>query len=536
MALLACIDLPAFPLQILLQRHPDWIGKPAVVVDLDKPQGVILWSNEQARSFRILPGMRYAAGLSMTRELRAGVVEEAAIRAGVERVERRLRFYSPEVECSGSEPGLFWVDAAGLQLTFPSLAQWAALIQTDLSEMKFAARIVLGRSRFGTYAAAKAQEPDPELLRSGKATGQRVDPDQSTGNAQLLPPRIFRSGAEEREFVRAIPIDRLAFDAESREVFTKLEITTLGAFMDLPPESIQRRFRPEVGRLHRLARGELWDPLQPADPARTWKACKILDDPESDRSRLREQAFELLHQVLVELASEQQALAEIDLVLVLEHGGAGSRGEDGSRQLPPRCRETFRPAEPTLDEEQLRELIALRLDSLCLPAGVMEIELRAASVPFANEQLQLLAETPKRDRAALNRAFARLRAEFGEEAVVHARIEEGHLPEARFAWNALTSMPIPTPRKVIARSLVRRIFDRPLPLPPRPRHEPDGWLITGVEGGSVEEILGPYIVSGGWWRREVHREYHFAKTDQGRWLWVYFDRERRRWFHQGEVE
>ena len=143
MALLACIDLPAFPLQILLQRHPDWIGKPAVVVDLDKPQGVILWSNEQARSFRILPGMRYAAGLSMTRELRAGVVEEAAIRAGVERVERRLRFYSPEVECSGSEPGLFWVDAAGLQLTFPSLAQWAALIQTDLSEMKLAASIFL---------------------------------------------------------------------------------------------------------------------------------------------------------------------------------------------------------------------------------------------------------------------------------------------------------------------------------------------------------------------------------------------------------
>src|SRR5690606_25078095 len=84
-ALLACIDLPAFPLQLLLQRHPDWADKPAVVVDLDKPQGIILWSNEHARSFRILPGMRYAAGLSLTKELRAGVVEETAIRAGVER-------------------------------------------------------------------------------------------------------------------------------------------------------------------------------------------------------------------------------------------------------------------------------------------------------------------------------------------------------------------------------------------------------------------------------------------------------------------
>jgi protein ImuB len=245
----------------------------------------------------------------------------------------------------------------------------------------------------------------------------------------------------------------------------------------------------------------------------------------------------MLHEVLIELAAQQCSLAEVDLVLVLEHDGTGSRAADGSRKTPPRRRETLRPAEPTLDEAQLRELITLRLDSLTLPAGVVEIELQAASVPFANEQLQLLAETtPKRDRGALNRAFARLRAELGDEVVVHARLEDGHLPEARFAWNALESMPIPKPRKVITPPLIRRILDRSRPLPPRPRHEPDGWLITGVEGGSVEEILGPYIVSGGWWRRMVHREYHFAKTDKGRWLWVYYDRERRRWFYQGEVE
>lgn len=519
MDLLGCIDLPAFPLQILLQRHPDWVGKPAVVVDLDKPQGVILWSNESARSFRILPGMRYAAGLSMTRELRAGVVQEAAIQAGIERVERCLRFYSPEIECSGLEPGLFWVDAAGLQLTYPSLEQWAQMIQIDLSRIGFTSHLAVGRSRFGSYAAAKSGMSD-------------------TPNATREPPTpiIFHSSMAERQFVREIPIDRLAFDPESREVFSKLEVTTLGAFMDLPPESVQRRFQPEICRLHRLARGELWDPIQPLDPTRSWKARRILDDPEPDRGRLQEHAYELLHEVLVELAAEQQALAEVDMVLLLEHDGTGSRGDDGARKLPPRQKEVFRPAEPTLDEEQLRELIMIRLDSLTLPAGVMEIELRAVSVPFAREQLELLVQIPKRDRDALNRALARLRAEFGDEAVVYARIEEGHLPEAKFVWSALASMPIPNPRKVISRPLIRRILDQPLPLPPRPRHEPDGWLITGVEGGSVEEILGPYIVSGGWWRRGVHREYHFAKTDQGRWLWVYYDRERRRWFYQGEVE
>ena len=42
---MACVDLPAFPLQLLGLRHPEWRGLPTVVVAEDKPQGVILWSN-----------------------------------------------------------------------------------------------------------------------------------------------------------------------------------------------------------------------------------------------------------------------------------------------------------------------------------------------------------------------------------------------------------------------------------------------------------------------------------------------------------
>ena len=39
---LACIDLPAFPLQLLLRRHPEWARSPAAVVDEDRPLGRIL--------------------------------------------------------------------------------------------------------------------------------------------------------------------------------------------------------------------------------------------------------------------------------------------------------------------------------------------------------------------------------------------------------------------------------------------------------------------------------------------------------------
>jgi hypothetical protein len=49
MVRLACVDLPAFPLQLLLRRHPEWASSPAAVVAEDKPQGLILWVNEKGR-------------------------------------------------------------------------------------------------------------------------------------------------------------------------------------------------------------------------------------------------------------------------------------------------------------------------------------------------------------------------------------------------------------------------------------------------------------------------------------------------------
>src|SRR5690348_15413835 len=76
---LACVDLPAFPLQLLCRRNPAWAQHPVVVVEEDAPQGRILWVNEKARAARILPGHRYAHGLSLARDLRAGVVSEREI-------------------------------------------------------------------------------------------------------------------------------------------------------------------------------------------------------------------------------------------------------------------------------------------------------------------------------------------------------------------------------------------------------------------------------------------------------------------------
>jgi hypothetical protein len=43
-------------------------------------------------------------------------------------------------------------------------------------------------------------------------------------------------------------------------------------------------------------------------------------------------------------------------------------------------------------------------------------------------------------------------------------------------------------------------------------------------------------VAGGWWQREVHREYQFVLTGRGELLWVYQDKRRRRWLLHAEVQ
>ena len=83
---------------------------------------------------------------------------------------------------------------------------------------------------------------------------------------------------------------------------------------------------------------------------------------------------------------------------------------------------------------------------------------------------------------------------------------------------------------------MRRIFSPPVPLPVRPATEPDGWIVACFSDGPVDEVVGPHIVSGGWWLRDIHRTYHYVRTRSGRWLWIYLDRKRRRWFLHGEVE
>jgi len=106
---LACLELRAFPLQLVVRARADGRGAPAAIVDRDAPQGLVLWVNEAARAAGVLPGQRYAAALGLCAHLCAATITVGEIEAGVAELVRELQAFTPEVEPCADEPGVFWL-------------------------------------------------------------------------------------------------------------------------------------------------------------------------------------------------------------------------------------------------------------------------------------------------------------------------------------------------------------------------------------------------------------------------------------------
>lgn len=578
---LACVDLPEFPLQLLLARHPEWQRLPAAVVAQDKPQGEILWASPEARTAGVLPGMRYAQGLSLATGLRAAEVTTEEVRLEIEELAGLLRSFSPDVEVSKEDPGVFWANADGLSNLFSSLDLWARKIHAALAARGRQASVAVGFRRFAAYAVARGR-------------GQ--------GGVLVLP-----SPEAEEAALRQVPLAALAVEPRLRDTLAKLGIHTVGEFLRLPGDAIRRRFGKEAARLHALARGEAHDPLAPVFPVEPIACTIIPEAPEGNSVRLLFAIQGHLHPLFARLAAQGEALRELEVRFLLERQGERT--------------DWIRPADATLDETLVLDLLRLRLEGTPLPAPVTEIGLTVHGTPATQEQLQLFLMVQRRDLEAADRALARIRTEFGEEAVVRARLTEGHLPEARFSWEPLSHLSRPHPGPGGKPTLVRRLYSRPAPLElgralkdtleeqavqklvpycdtgwsdarrARPGEmwghlaarcpQPEGIgtcqghdLISAGKSGScplkkerprkqlstpappkggaagsapgqqpVRQAVrtwGPYIVSGAWWRNgdqpAIHRHYYFLETRHGDMLWVYYDGRRRQWFLQGKVE
>ncbi|AWV90177.1 Y-family DNA polymerase [Bradymonas sediminis] len=525
---LACVKLPFLAMQIALKANPEWRNFPTVLLDRDHPRGRILEANKHARRLKIEPGMRYAGALSLcsdpadsafSNNLRAAIYCPDEYQQVREELREQLGDFSPHLDAlsdfsmrfsflatdsAKAERGealgrttAFWLQATGLDRLYGSFEAWAAKLEAALKEEEFFASVVVGFSRFGTYALAHTQ-------------GVGV--------------RVLESKAQEKHMLRSLSLARLDLDPRLKESLLQLGIRTVGEFLDLPASGIARRFGKEARQFYDFASTRNDLPIRRTSEDAPIERTLLFDQGEFNTERLIFRIKFELHAMAQKLAGRALVLLQLEMNFY----------RDEELEF---C-EIVRPARPSLDESTMIELVRLRLEIIEFSRTPTRLHLLAVGVPDKSEQTRLLSARNDRRWDDAQHALARLRAEFGPLCVLGFKAQNTHLPEDRFALKPLQTLARPSASLSLvtanlaakddapnsSTSLVRRILADP---------EPIARAVAMQNQGSE----APYILSGHWWTQEaVHREYYYLDTHSGELLWVFYDRLRRGWYLHGRVE
>lgn len=489
----SCVLLPMLSLQILLREKPHWNGAPVAVVDDEGPHGRITHLNVLARKSRLRIGMRQSVARDLLPNLHAAVVSSEETSEVSRELISCLQTFSPRVEAL-DYAGAFHLDPEGLRRLYGSHHNWATSIHRYLRARHWRNAVTVGFHRHRALAVA--------MTHDGVT--------------------VLQSADQERQRSNETPLRELGLPGELCESLRALGIETLGDFLTVPAGELHSRFGHVASALHDSFADDMQLPIQPNafdEPARI---SFQVDPPDEDQNRLLFAIKGALHSLLHQVRARAETVRSLDLSLHLERA--------------PLHRERITPGSPTSDLMLLLELIRLRLGEISLRGPVEEVELVADTVRAYAEQVALPGHQPRRDMGAAHRALARIRAAYGEHSVTKARMREAHLPEASFRWEPIQHAQVgergAAPR---LSSMIRRVYARPRPLPPRSLKEPEAGPSL-AKNHSIEHMYGPYRVSGGWWKRLVERDYYYAETDHGDLLWLFYDRPRKRWFLHGVLD
>jgi len=489
----SCISLPMFPLQVVLRNKPHWRGAPVAIVDDEGPNGRITHLSALAEKERLRIGMRQTVARDLLPSLHTAVVSPCELEEVSQELLRALQTFSPRVEALERE-GAFSMDPEGLRRLYGGYRNWGTCIHRYLRARHWRSSIVVGFHRHRTLAVA-------------------------TGSSGVT---VLESADTERTKSDQTPLAMLGLKGEVCESLATLGVETLGDFLRLPGGELHSRFGSDASALHDRFQDELQLPIQPHAFDEPSSISFQVDPPDDDQTRLLFAIKGALHSLLHQVRARGDAIEALDLTLHLERA--------------PVHEEHIASASPTLDLMLLVELVRLRLGELELEGAVEEVELLAHTVRAHAKQVALPGHQSRRDMNAAHRALARIRAAYGEQSVTRASLRDAHLPEASFRWEPVQHARIgnhdgPPP----VSSMVRRVYTRPKPLPPKRPGEPEAGPSL-ARNQAIEHMYGPYRVSGGWWKRLVERDYYYAETDHGDLLWLFYDRPRQRWFLHGVLD
>jgi protein ImuB len=311
-----------------------------------------------------------------------------------------------------------------------------------------------------------------------------------------------------RKSLGKVPIACTAWDVERLQTLRAMGVTHLGELMRLPRAGLARRLSPALVRDLDIALAR-----QPA-PRRAFvrrerfrERCDF--ETEIEHVAYLEKALEPLVERCAQFLRRRQAGIQA-LQLKLKH-----------REGPATCVQ-LGLASITSERRRLTDVLCQKLARLELRAPVRAMELISGPLRgLSASSLDVFAGfTGAGSRDSAPQLVERLRARLGDAAVYGVCLIPEHRPEA--AWRRVHEL-----RLSSAARIEEEITDQRLPRPV--------WLLNEPLPLPQPEILqGPERIESGWWDgKGVARDYYIARHSHGVRLWVFQERQSKRWYVHG---
>jgi len=302
-----------------------------------------------------------------------------------------------------------------------------------------------------------------------------------------------------------VPLACTAWEVEALQTLRAMGVTRVGELLRLPRAGLARRLSPAAVQALDIAVGSQPAPRRAFVPKERFRARSDFET-EVEHAAYLEKALEPLIERCARFLRGRQAGVQ-RLLLKLHH-------REG-----PATEVTLGLASITSERRRLMDVAVQKLTRLEIKAPVRGIELISGSLRALSaaslDAFAGLTGTGGRDTAP--QLVERLRARLGEEAVYGFCLIPEHRPEA--AWRRV--------RELRAPSSSERIIAAEMPRPV--------WLLQEPLPLSKPDILqGPERIESGWWDgKGVARDYYIARRHHGAKLWVFQERQSKRWYLHG---
>ncbi len=247
----ACVYIPAFPLQVLIRNAPHLAGKAVAVskhpdgaVNPDRDRPRIEAMSRAAWEAGVRPGMTPASARATAPGLIVLPADPAANHAAIAALAESLLGVSSVVDTGGdllrAHKALFAAVPHGSRGS-----TFGDKLITAANRQGLRARVGIADDRFAAWTAAAVPN------RSSDPANANLDgqPPPFTQTVITIP----RGGAA--AFLAPMPLALLPLDEDVRHLLATLKVRTIGDFAALPPPTVGRRLTDTGVDVHQLARG-----------------------------------------------------------------------------------------------------------------------------------------------------------------------------------------------------------------------------------------------------------------------------------------